>query len=102
MGTTGDDILDATLACFSPWHQQPKWGDRNPLDTFGRLLAKNVFGRTWLKNLHLLVHPAQIRSERLMRTTVDLAAAFPPGHQRDEPANVDLPVIVAVYAGRER
>jgi hypothetical protein len=102
MENTGDEILDATLACFNPWHQQRQWGDRNALDAFCRLLAKNAIGRPWLKNLHLTIQTSQIRSERVMRTTVDLASAFVPGHRRDNPENVDAPLIVAVYMGRER
>lgn len=102
MQSTGDEIFDATLACFDPWHQWGKWGDRDPLDAFCRLLGKNVIQRPWLTNLHLMVRPAQIRSERVMRTTLDLASSFAPGHNRDEPLHLDSPLIVAVYAGRER
>ena len=102
MESTGDKILDATLACFTPWHQHPKWGDRNALDVFCRLLAKNVVGRPWITNLHLTIQVSQVRSEIVRRDTLELATAFVPGHERANPGNVDAPLIVAVYMGRER
>jgi hypothetical protein len=102
MKSTGDEIFDATLACFEPWHQWRKWGDRDELDVFCRLLAKSVVKRPWLNNLHLMVRPAQIRSEQVMRTTLELASRFAPGHERAAPQHVDTPLIVAVYDGRER
>jgi hypothetical protein len=37
-----------------------------------------------------------------MRTTLELATRFAPGHERATPQHVDAPLIVAVYDGRER
>ncbi len=100
MESTGDEILDATLKCFDPWHQSRGKGDRSPFDAFHRLLAKNVrIGAD--HNLHCIVSPAQIRSERQIRSTEELAK-LTRGHDRTAPSSTDGPIIIAVYRGQER
>jgi hypothetical protein len=97
---TGDEVLDATLKCFDPWHQSRAKGDRTAFDTFQRLLAKSVRPGAD-HNLHCVISPAQIRSERQVRDTGELAK-LGRGHSRTTPSSTAGPIILAVYGGQER
>lgn len=102
MESTADFILDATLMCLDPYHKKPRYGDRNGMDVFCRLLAKNILGIEGLSDLHLMIVPSQIRSERIEYSTSDLLNKFRTAHPRKDPKCTTAPLIVAVYEGRER
>ena len=58
-----DLILDHTLACLRP-HMHVEWGDREPLDVLGRLMAKHFRPAGWTQNTHLIIRRDQVRSRR--------------------------------------
>lgn len=60
---TSDPILGQTLACLRA-HLHRKWGDREPIDVFNRLLAKNIRPTGWTPCTHANYQLSEIRSRR--------------------------------------
>lgn len=51
-----DALLDQTLRWLQP-HIHSEWDDREPMDVFNRLLAKNIRPDGWTPNTHLNIEP---------------------------------------------
>jgi hypothetical protein len=98
---SGDAIFDQTLKCLFSWHAHPEWGDREPLDVFNRLLAKNIRPDGWTKNTHLNIQRYQVRSRTELWTTAALGA-LPRGHASTGGGDFACPIIVAEYEGKQR
>lgn len=73
MAKVADPILRETLYCLLD-HLHPEWGDREPLDVFNRLLAKNLAPVGAKKTTHTGFSLEQISSRREQWTTGALAA----------------------------
>ncbi len=71
------------------------------MDVFNRLLAKNIRADGWKEADHMDIEPHQIRSHRETRSTGELAL-LPRSHTGCEPLLKDVPIIIAVYEGKER
>ena len=100
LAKVADPILRESLGCLLS-HFHPEWGDREPLDVFNRLLAKNLGRAGPRKAGHTDVRAEQIASQREQWTTADLGK-LRRGHS--DPAGVDVacPIILAEYAGETR
>jgi hypothetical protein len=95
-----DAILNESLTCLRK-HFYPKWGDRNLLDVFTRLLAKSIRPSGWTANTHLDLEQHQINSRREHWTT-DRLGKLPLGHASSEGEDFDCSIIVAEYEGTVR
>jgi hypothetical protein len=95
-----DALLDQTLECLQAHHHR-EWGDREPMDVFNRLLAKNVRPDGWTPNTHLNINRGQI-SSRQEKWGIDKLAQLERGHSDPTGADFDCPIIVVEYEGRRR
>ena len=95
-----DALLEISLHCLMQ-HYHPEWGDRDGLDVFNRLLAKNPKPTDWTTNTHLTFQRSDIRSRREQWTTEALGAI---PRARSDPSGVDIPcpIIIAEYDGAQR
>lgn len=100
MPASDDIILDQSLMCLRT-HYHPEWGDRNPLDVFNRLLAKNIRPSGWTDNTHLNIQRHQIRSRREQWTT-DALRKLTRGHKFTQGKDFDCPIVVVEYEGAQR
>ena len=91
------DILEASLACLMA-HCHPNWGDRDGLDVFNRLLAKNIRPPGWTSNTHLSFQRHQIDSRKEQWHTEDLAK-LARGHSDPRGVDFDCPIVIAQYEG---
>ena len=100
MITSSNAIFDESLKCM--WdHRHPQHGDREPLDVFNRLLAKNIRPSGWTDNTHLNIQPQQISSRREKWTT-DALAKLPRGHGFTAGPHFHCPLVIAEYEGKQR
>lgn len=97
---TSDALFGESLRCLGA-HFHPEWGDRNPLDVFNRLLAKNIRPSGWTTNTHLDIQPDQIRSRREQWTTEALGKLVR-GHNSAAGQDFSCPIVIAEYAGAQR
>ena len=100
MSLDDDAILDQSLACLR-WHCHREWGDRNALDIFKRLLAKNIKPNGWTPNTHLDIERHQVSSRREKWPTAALAK-LPRGHGFTNGEDFDCPIVLAEYQGEQR
>jgi hypothetical protein len=100
--TTGDPVFDETLGFLRP-HFHPECGDRNVLDVFNRLLAKNIKPAGWTKYTHMNITPEQIRSRREQWPMSELSR-LPRGHAgvAGPWTRLDGPIVVVEYLGSKR
>lgn len=91
-----------TLAHLRP-HLHRKWGDREPIDVFNRLLAKHVRPAGWTPNTHMNIGPARIRS-RKERWLIDRLGQLTRGHRGVAGPYTRLggPIIVVEFEGTVR
>jgi len=92
-----DAVFQQTLECLR-YHCHPKWGDRNAVDVFNRLLAKNIRPVGWTRNTHLDIQQDQIASRQEQWPTSDLAR-LRRSHDRQSPLSSDAPIVLAEYMG---
>jgi hypothetical protein len=95
-----DQLLEETLECLKA-HLHPEWGDRAPIDTFNRLVAKNVKAAGSTSNTHLDIQMAEIQSRREQWTT-DQLGKLERGHSDPRGADFQFPVVVIEYQGKQR
>jgi hypothetical protein len=95
-----DALLEESLQCLRA-HLHPEWGDRNPLDVFNRLLAKNIRPSGCTTNTHLDVTADQIRSRR-ERWTTETLGKLVRGHNSNAGQDFGCPIIIAEYRGVQR
>ena len=100
MKTVDDPILDESLTCIAD-HRHAEWGDRNRLDVFNRLLAKNIRPTKWTANTHLDIQPHQIRSRQEQWTTNELRT-LRRRHSDSTGVDFDCPIVVVEYGGEKR
>src|SRR5207237_4870404 len=95
-----NQILDISLRCLMA-HLHPEWGDRDALDVFNRLLAKNVRPSNWTRNTHLAFQRGQIRSRR-EQWTMHALAKLKRGHPDPRGDDFDCPLfLLSTGAKRE-
>ncbi len=94
-----DPILSETLRCLGA-HRHPQWGDRDALDVFNRLLAKNA-RPGGSKNLHLDIREEQITS-RAEEWPLEELARLPRAHDERHQHGSHDPVILVEYDGALR
>ena len=94
-----DPIFEETLELLQ-LHIVEEWGDTTPLSVFCRLLAKHIDGKEIRRTRRMRIDPADIRTTREKRTLSELAK-FPKWHDKPFPGRDDVPLIVAVYEGKE-
>ena len=100
LANVADTILRQSLCCLLS-HYHPQWGDREPIDVFNRLLAKNL-GRAGLsKTIHTDFRAEQISSRREQWSTADLGK-LRRGHTDTRGIDVAWPIVLAEYAGEVR
>jgi hypothetical protein len=95
-----DPILDDTLAHLRA-HLHPEWGDRAPVDVFGRLMAK-AFGPTGRsRNVHMEMGSMKIRS-RTEQWGIEKLRQLTRGHNgvATSPAQLYGPIVLVEYRGR--
>jgi hypothetical protein len=80
-------------------HFKPEMGDKVPIDTFNRLLAKNIRPPGWKDVTHTNVTISQISARHERRTTQALAA-LPRGHNYTNGVDVECPIVIAEYQGQ--
>ena len=95
-----DALLEESLRCLRA-HLRPEWGDRNPLDVFNRLLAKNIRPSGWTTNTHFDITADQIRSRR-ERWTTETLGKLVRGHNSTDGQDFSCPIIIAEYGGVQR
>lgn len=95
-----DALLEESLQCLRA-HLHPEWGDRNPLDVFNRLLAKNIRLSGCTTNTHLDITADQIRSRR-ERWTTETLGKLVRGHNSTAGQDFGCPIIIAEYGGVQR
>lgn len=97
---TTDTILNESLECLIK-HLKPKWGDRDLLDVFNRLLAKNIRPHNWMSNTHLDFKLDQITSRRELWSTEKLDELHR-GHKQCKGGDFDCPIVIVEYKDQER
>ncbi len=97
MEANQDAILYQTLSCLHP-HAHPQWGDREPMDVFNRLLAKNIKRNDRADNTHCNIQPSQIRSHR-EKWAIGELDKLTLWHSGTGGRDFDCPIIVAEYLG---
>lgn len=100
MQMSDDVIFDQSLECLLA-HFHPKCGDRNPLDVFNRLLAKNIRPTGWVPNTHLTIQRDQVTSRQEQWST-DALGRLPRGHGSALGEDFGCPIVVAEYEGKQR
>lgn len=95
-----DALLEQSLQCLRA-HLHPEWGDRNPLDVFNRLLAKNIRPSGFTINTHLDITADQIRSRR-ERWTTETLGKLVRGHNSTAGQDFSCPIVIAEYGGEQR
>jgi hypothetical protein len=93
-------LLESSLHCLMQ-HCHPEWGDRDGLDVFNRLLAKNARPTDWTKNTHLAFQRADIGSRREQWVTEALGK-LARGHSDPSGIDISCPIIIAEYEGVQR
>jgi hypothetical protein len=92
-----DPILEQSLRVLrAHWH--PEWGDRNLIDVFNRLLAKNV-RPNGTKFAHLDITLDRIRSRKERWSVEQLDALERKNRSDASGVDRDIPVIVVEYEG---
>ena len=100
LAKVADPILRESLCCLLS-HFHPEWGDREPLDVFNRLLAKNLGRAGPQKTGHTDVRAEQIASRREQWTTADLGM-LRRGHGDPSGVDVACPIVLAEYEDETR
>lgn len=100
LAKVADPILRESLCCLLS-HFHPEWGDREPLDVFNRLLAKNLGRAGSRKTGHTDVRAEQIASRREQWTTANLST-LRRGHSDPRGVDVACPIVLAEYADETR
>jgi hypothetical protein len=100
LAAVSDPLLRQSLTCLLG-HLHPKWGDREPIDVFNRLLAKNLQPPGANKTTHTNVRLDQISSRRERWPTAKLAE-LRRGHTDPTGVDVECPIVLAEYAGELR
>ena len=95
-----DPVLHQSLYCLLD-HFHPEWGDREPLDVFNRLLAKNLGPTGAKKTTHTTFRVEQIASRREQWTTAALGA-LRCGHSDPRGVDIACPIVLAEYEGERR
>jgi hypothetical protein len=95
-----DTVLDISLHCLMQ-HFHPEWGDRDGLDVFNRLLAKNQKPEGWTSNTHLTFQAHEIDSRREQWTAKKLGELVR-GHSDPSGVDIPCPIIISEYAGTRR
>ncbi len=94
------DILGVSLHCLMQ-HCHPEWGDRDGLDVFNRLLAKNPKPNGWTLTTHLSFQRNEIHSRREQWTTEALGRLVR-GNPDARGIDIPCPIILAEYEGAQR
>jgi hypothetical protein len=100
LAKVADTILRQSLHCLLD-HFHPEWGDRQPLDVFNRLLAKNLGPAGANKTTHTDIRMEQISSRREQWTTAALGA-LRCGHSDPRGVDIACPIVLAEYEGEQR
>src|SRR5262249_22100362 len=97
IGMNTHRLFEESLHCLLP-HIHPEWGDRDSLDVFMRLLAKNIRPAGWTANTHLDIKRDQVMSRREQWPT-DALGKLARGHSSTAGKDFDCPIIIAEYDG---
>jgi hypothetical protein len=100
LANIADPILRQSLFCLLS-HLHPEWGDREPIDVFNRLLAKNLGYGGMGKTTHTDLRVEQISSRSERWSTAKLGLLHR-GHGDPTGIDVACPIILAEYAGKMR
>jgi hypothetical protein len=97
-----DPILKETLTALRP-HLHPEWGDRDEMDVFNRLVAKQIKPKGWTPNTHMDLRLEQISSRR-DQWGVDRLSQLPRSHRGTAgPATrLDGPIVIVEIQGSMR
>jgi hypothetical protein len=82
-------------------HFHPEWGDREPMDVFNRLLAKNLKPAGANKTTHANIRVEQISSRRERWSTAQLGMLHR-GHSDPTGVDISCPIVLAEYCGEQR